>query len=354
MPKRRRKRSAPRARASPEAVWAGLSDLQRWEVLLRLVARPARLLRYANVQSVGAGYRTISDRAAPLTQTDPRLVTPDLCLRFLVKRKTKRPPKNAVPRHIMTTVELDGRRVRCAVPTDVDELGPACPQNGDGTYPDGVVARLIPGMPGPVPPPDPAPGAICCRVVDAADPGEDYLLGCHHVFTLSAKTPGCLPLLGVGVSRGGPSWDFIGPTVRWTELLPPNGRPGIDAAIAKLINDANTPPWIRAEAPTGVGMGMIPPPGATIRTPRLPLAATFLGYHPVMRLQYPGGVVAVAGPVYEYQAPCIPGDSGSPVLSGGVLWGMHFYGTQRGTSLAIPAFILFSAGRFDGLTIRLP
>jgi hypothetical protein len=311
-------------------------------------------MRFDNAVSIGVGYRTQwpKEPTSPPASTENtgRRVLDEVCLRFIVSRKTMR-SKNPVPKTYVAYVRWRGTRYRCLIPTDVDVLGKGEIAQGGDWYSDGVVAKLIPGLEVPQPVPEPTPGAICCRVVDKSKPEDDYLLGCHHVFTMSAKTPGCAPMLGAAVYRGH-TWDFLGSTVRWTTLRPGGNKPGIDAALAKSVYDEKLPPWVLHEAPKDVGRSMFPPRRVRIRTPRGVLPGDFLGLHTKLPLQYPCGVIEI-GPVYEFKAATIPGDSGSPVMESDMLWGMHFYGTNYGTALVVPAFLLFGPKCFKGMTIEL-
>lgn len=347
-----------RTKSLPE-FWSAIDKDERFKLLAYLVAKRRNILmRFDNVISVCAGIRTRRKKwrakprrsASSPTGASDRTVSNEVCLRFLVSRKTLR-VERPVPKPYETIVTWKGKRRRCVIPTDVDVLGRGWINEGGDWYPDGVVAKLVPGMPVSAAP-KPTPGAICCRVIDKDIPEDDYLLGCHHVFTMSANTPGCAPMLGAAVYRGR-TWDFLGPTVRWTTLQPSGNEVGIDAALAKSVFDEKLPLWVINEAPRSVGRLMFPPPQLRIRSPRGVLAARFLGLHPRLPLQYPCGVIVV-GPVYELKAATNPGDSGSPVLDGNTLWGMHFYGTDYGTSLAVPAFQLFGPKCFKGMTIELP
>lgn len=321
-------------------LWPSLDPDEQAALLSALLQRRrGRLMNYSNVRSVGLGYRT----------TGADTITDEICLRFLVSKKQKR-AQRAVPSPYSTIVTWKGSRHRCVIPTDVAILGKGSPTQG-GWYPDGVVARRVPGVaihannPG-------TPGAICCRVVDRDQREDDYLLGCHHVLALSSSSAGCAPVMGIGVYHG-QTGDFIGLTVRWTTLRAGGRRTGMDAALAKSTNDDKLPAWIRDDPPVAIGAGIRPPSTLVIRTPRGKIQARFLGLYEKLLLSYPCGDLQI-GPVYELRAETHPGDSGSPVLDGGRLWGMHFYRTDAGTALAIPAWALFAEDRFRGITISLP
>ncbi len=350
------------ASAAGEIPWLVLPRAEQLRVLTRLMKSHAKMIRaLPNVVSVGVGFRTASEDSRSRHQgvsfesipDQPRLVGDQLCLRVLVSRKRRNLPEaQRIPEFITTRVIYRGRQRRCPVPVDVDTLGEGLTHNGNNTYPDGLVAQGSP-LPG-VPSVSPAPGAGCCIVRDRDNPGFEYLLGCHHVLALSSKTPGCAPRADARIYRGGELWAFIGMVSQWTTLRPPGSKPGLDAAIALVSREDNVPAWLRDQPPTSVGTSLTPTdPAASIRTPRGRVPARYLGFYPSLPLAYPCGTVVI-GPVFEYAAITLPGDSGSPVLAGRTLWGLHFYGTDRGTALSIPARVLFEDDRFMGRTIVLP
>ena len=354
-------------RNSRANLWEGLDNRKRLELLHKILpTRERSLLRFDNVVSVGVGYRTkTKQRPRPSTQRGRqnlarRSVQKDVCLRFLVSKKTKRPPQNPVPRHVVVFVTHRGRRRRCEIPTDVDLIGKGDVQQGGET--DGVITKIIPGSTVPQPWPKPAKGAICCRVINKNKPEDDYLLSCHHTFTLSSHTGDWRAAPSVGVYRGGNTWPFLGLTVRWTKLLPGRGRPGIDAALAKSTNDDKLPPWVLDNPPQHVGTGVYPPDQVTIHTPRRKtIPARFVALYEHRLLRY-GTKDILIGPVYEFVITAtgvktMDGDSGSRITHNNTLWGMHFYGVNDNLgyrTYAVPAFVLFAKGRFDGLTIDLP
>lgn len=349
-------------------LWDDLDNRKLLELLHKILpTRERSLLRFDNVVSVGVGYRTKTGQLSPTVQRAGktlarRSVQDEVCLRFVVSKKTKRPPKNPVPRRVVVFVTHRGRRRRCEIPTDVDPIGKGDIQQGG--EPNGVITQIIPGTSLPKPWPEPATGAICCRVIDKFSPKDDYFLGCHHTFTLSSHTGDWRPAPNVGVYRGGDTWSLLGLTIRWTELIAGRGRPGIDAALAKSTNDDSLPAWVLNNPPKHVGTGVFPPDHVVIHTPRgVDIKATFAGLYERRLFKY-GDRDILIGPVYEFVIPkrdveTVGGDSGSRIMDvdGDTLWGMHFYGVRDSggyRTYAVPAYVLFANGRFDGLTIDLP
>lgn len=332
-----------------------------------LKKRERSLLRFDNVVSVGVGYRT---KTKQLSHTVPRTgktlarrsVKDEVCLRFLVSKKTKRPPKNPVPRRVVVFVTHCGQRRRCEIPTDVDLIGKGDIQQGG--EPNGVITQIIPGTLLPKPWPEPATAAICCRVIDKFRSEDYYLLGCHHTFTLSSHTVGWRPAPNVGIYNGRDTSLFLGLTIRWTKLIAGRNQPGIDAALAKSTNDNSLPAWVLNKPPKHIGTGIFPPDQVVIHTPRgVDIKATFAALYERRLFKY-GDRNILIGPVYEFVIPkrgieTVGGDSGSRIMNvdGYTLWGMHFYGVSDSIgyrTYAVPAYVLFANGRFDGLTIDLP
>lgn len=359
---------ARKQRSPATNLWDQLDDRARLDTLQEFVTRRRRaLLRFDRVVSVGIGYRTKSEPEEPSaedtsgrTRAARRAVHDELCLRFLVTKKTKRAPANPVPKHVVCFVRRRGRRRYCRIPTDVDVVGKGEVQQD--VAPDGVLIQVVPGSALSQPWPAPATGAICCRVVDANHPEDDYLLGCHHAFTLSSHMPNWAPAPQVGVHRQTGTQAFLGLTVRWTDLIPGHGRPGIDAALAKSTRDDELPDWVMHNPPKQVGRNVFPPRNVIIHTPRgLAIPAHFASFYGSHLFRYGPQEIPI-GPVYEFvvSAPGVEtqgGDSGSRIMSGDTVWGMHFYGVRDSLgyrSYAIPAFVLFADGRFDDLTIDLP
>lgn len=325
--------STERSLAGARELWAELDRATQLEVARRVAAERSRELqrRIPNVLSVGVGYRTRRDVDRPLEA--------EICLRFLVAKKWTRRRKGGVPPEIEAYVELDGRRRRCAVPTDVAEIGRGRTQ-GDQDLGGGILARpLLGGGAGLM-------GAVGCLVRDRDRPESLYLLGCHHVFTRSLRQGNCEPAAsGTRILRRDDK-SAVGRTVFFAPLLPPGGGFGLDAALAQVEDEDRVSAELHGVEPLRVAPeGEMPQP-YRILAPRGPLDAFFVSEQFALDLPYQcGRTIRVRRALESLAAstPTRPGDSGSPLLAAdGTLYGMHFYGTDLGRSLALPADELFA------------
>jgi hypothetical protein len=312
----------------PIATWKRLSLATQFGIAREVAARRAAAFKrtYKNVLSVGPGYRT---RGAH------RALKEEVCLRFLLIRKWKARRKGSVPLRILALATLRGRKIAVAIPTDVDVLGRGEPQATNDLGP-GIVVRGNGKE---------LRGAACCLVEEADDASASYLLGCHHVLTGSSANPGCGAMPGMEVYRADDG-RLIGPTMYWAPLTAAAGR-GMDAALARVDDTSAVVPVhsgvpIRRVAPAGL------PGPYRIATPRGWVTATYVSeQYGGPPLPYKCGAAVSISPVLESIASTVGGDSGSPLLGAdGTLYGMHFYQTDQGRSLAIPAWKLFEPGLF--------
>jgi hypothetical protein len=271
-----------------------------------------------------------------------------ICLRFLVRRKWKHPRKGAVPRVVRTVITRRGLRRLCLIPTDVLALGRGRPHNVVVVRPpSGLVPLLI--------------GTACCRVRVQGERGARFLLGCHHVFTLSKTDRDAAPLDKARLFRLWPDGteERIGALDRYANLTPALPRYGMDAALVRIENDNALRNW-SVLVPSSVSDGASVPEAFWIFTPGRALRAQYEGVAVNLSLDWGNGVEVRIRTAYESIAKTQDGDSGSPVISDeGVLLGMHFYGLIRTidgrdqkVSLAIPAHELFSDSTF-GVPIQL-
>jgi hypothetical protein len=319
-------------------------------VLHRLLVRRGRELkrRYANVLSVGLGYRTRGARRS--------LDTSEMCLRFLVARKWSggRSKQGAIPDAVATMVQHGRRRLRCLVPTDVDVLGAGRPQAGLNLT-RGLLARPAAGGPGLF-------GAVCCLVVDNDKPGRRLLLGCQHVFTRSLESAGCAAQADTVVDDAA-TGTRLGRVVEWASLGGPS-KTGLDAALVELAPPAPDEVRLWGKRPLRLADQLeLPPAGSRILVPAQDglgrvheLPVTFVSQQFDLTVPYQCGRDVRLRWVFETIAETEPGDSGSPLVGPDperTLYGMHFYETDEGRSLSIPAFELFRPGVFSA-AIALP
>lgn len=304
-----------------------------------------RRLARAGVTSIGYGQRAVGTGQVHLRE---------LCLVLGVKKKWKRPPKKGekrarilLPRSIELSLKVGGRRRRFAIPIDVQERRiPVTASefidartNGDG--------RTIKGV-------------ACALVREAGRERPLYLLSCLHVLAGAAWRPYRPIDVNVRVSRHNAS-DPLAQSITPAYFTPTFG---FDAAIARvdpedegLVQDAAF--W----------NGPVPETIATndaeieslyrfaVWTPRR-ATPVFVRFRSVEKDQM---LVAPSGDVYrvsrvirvEFESsadPTLPGDSGSAVMAGSLLAGMHIAGDPPRTRAGdpspryayfIPAYALF-------------
>ena len=134
-------------------------------------------LAYDNLVAVTSGFRTRRDGA-----DKPRLVQ-EPCIGFVVRKKWRSPGRSghpqALPGHLLAFATIDGRRMLCAIPTDVRtvrDYGKPMPHDGDAPFPFGILVDR--------PQADRfATGVAPCAIRRPAAPGRTDVLGCRHVMS---------------------------------------------------------------------------------------------------------------------------------------------------------------------------
>lgn len=327
-----------RAKALPLPVrrWEGLTAQQQLAAVREVCGSKGQALtkRFDDVLAVGAGFKKSAGN-----------VSEAICLGLMVKKKRTRNLTSPIPERVLVTVVRDGNRVRLSIPTDVEELGKGTPHavnvaKGVRAFNRNNAAQGV-------------PGAACCVVVNASQPSDRFLLGCHHVLALSFLTSGCAAFPQTDVADRGMA-SKVG------ELFFPlpmaaNGRPCLDAALALIDADAQVT-WMSDEGlrPLVVEPGVQQPLNCFVFTPERALRAVFVKEWANVPLQYARCGTVIIAAAYQFQADTVGGHSGSAVMSpDGTLHGMHFWGdpSQR-LAMAIPAFMLFRAGLFP-VNLRL-
>lgn len=331
--------SNPKAPSLPVAMrrWNALSQEQQLAIVRDVCRRrgAALMKRFDGILAVGTGYKK-SDNA----------VSETICLGMLVKKKRARNIARPVPERVLISIVRDGKRIRLSVPTDIEELGKGRP-HATVNVAQGVRAfnrnNLKQGV----------PGAACCVVVDANQPTNRFILGCHHVLALSLLTTGCTAFNATDVADRGMSLKFG--QLYFPLPMVPNGQPCLDGAIAH-VDPSISVEWVSNHGvkPIAVEPGVQQPRDCFIFTPNGPLPAVFVKEWSNVPLPYAQcGTVVIAG-AYQFHAATVGGHSGSPVMTpDGILFGMHFWGDpSQNLAMAIPAFMLFQPGRFP-VEIRL-
>ena len=327
------------------AAFRALPNYEQMQLAQELVTtRQAELVRaYPDVISVSPGYR--------LRGNGRRWVEPEVCVILVVKRKwtgkAEGGPERRVPAELFGYKTIGGRRVLCAIPTDVED-GSRLTRLG----PQAQIEVLAPGGRSVL-------GSIACAVTRGADE-MPYAIGCRHVFSAGTREPGggtirlvagrtliAATLSAAGPLANAPVESFDG------QLAQVLAERELFEALDKIVVDAFALGW--DEFRVGVDYW--------IRTARGPIRARFVSQYDatvhyssalhavhqrdLVRLLLPDGVTQL-------------GDSGAPILTdpdGGKLMGMHVIGGgEERISLAIPGWRLMdpvSYGLAAGETFTL-
>lgn len=328
--------------------WSALDRRERFRIALEVARRRGREFCAAigNVVSVGAGLRS---------RGESNTILDEVCLRFLVKRKwggcRARPQK--IPEYITAYPDIQGKRVRVRIPTDVSEFKDGIPHSSlDLTA--GITSRQNNI--------DLEYGSACCLVRNTNQPAERYLLSCYHVFSPQLIEP----LSGRNDCVESATDRIIGEVVSTADAY---GGSRLDAALV-LIDDPNVDVvsvWgkmpvakatdfdvammyergqmflmCRSIAPAANGLS------EALRTK--PLVATFQSFFPnPIPFDYRStvGRFLYFADTIQYIADVRSGDSGSALVDGaGMLYGMHFYG-QGNVGFAMSAPRLFDPNVFS-------
>lgn len=319
---------------SPEQVWTSLSEKAQFALVRRITdARGKQLMaRYHQILSIGVGYKTKGGE-----------VHSTVCVGFLVKRKVKRMNGAPVPNMLLAYVQSRGKRLRCHVPTDVEELGSGGKPHMAANVALGVTAISASTGTSRI------AGGICCVAQEIGGDRNRYLLGCHHVLALSKVGNTCTAR--PAVVRDTATGIVVG-TLFEAAPLAAGGAISIDAAIA-IVPPGTDVTWkfgTRPVRPVRIASSAMPPTNCSIYSPRevIPIPSIFVKQWSRVPLDYPCGTVVIET-AYQFRAVTKEGDSGSAVMSpDGMLYGMHFWGnTVNEVALAIPAYVLFRAGLFS-------
>ena len=326
----------PKRRPASWGRWEALTPVEQLAAVREVCGtRVAQLKkRFEGVLAIGAGYKKSKGE-----------VSTDICLGFLVEKKRKRRVQRPVPARVVVELVRDGKKVRVAIPTDIEELGRGRP-HGAIDLGSGVRASNQSNSAQGV------PGAVCCVVEQTDNPLNRYLLGCHHVLALSLLTQSCNAIATNVQSR------LTAQVVaQLFEYLPMSGtgQPCLDAAIALVEPGADVTWSSSGVSPSVVEPGVDSPTNCAMYTPDGLVPARFVKEWANIPLRYPKCGTVVIEAAYQFQAATVGGHSGSPVMSpDGTLHGMHFWGDpQQLLAFALPAFVLFRPGLFS-VTFQLP
>jgi len=331
-----------RTPGDPEPAHAAFRSLpqdQQMQLARELVeTRRAEITRtYVDVISVSVGYRLRRD------ESGTRRVEPEVCVILVVKKKWKPGSRGVrarrVPRHFFAHWTIGGRRVLCAVPTDVEDgrrLGQIRPQ------------RQIEAI-APAETPLRSAGVIACGIIRDGD-DTAYAIGCRHVFGMA--------LILDPAKHHAAQIRLVGQNTVLSLATPIAGRLGngpdysFDSQLARVL-DADllstaldgVKPAERALSWDDIRQGI----DYWILTPHGPVRAHFVAVHtePIVYTSQLNDVrhFQLARFLLPDRA-TIDGDSGSAVMTekaGGTLVGMHIGGNGEDLSLVIPAWQLFHA-----------
>ena len=213
--------------------WRALKgDLRQFELVDEVAQDrgPELTLAYRNVIMLAAGFRRRTTRnGRPLRTREP-------CVVFVVETKWADEQNHEgdlqkIPRYLLAHATVDGVRVRCAVPTDVQ------PQASFQDVQTRGNAILMVGSG-----PDATTGTAGCAV--EIGPGPEpmkLLLSAHHVFSLlpdvSAGTPrpglSIAPFVAGGVPPGSPAFAT---SSGWGGAMRADGQPSFDAQFATVMD----------------------------------------------------------------------------------------------------------------------
>jgi hypothetical protein len=329
--------AATLARASGDVddarrAFASLRESEQMQLATELATtRHAELTRaFADVIAVSAGYRLKDADGA-------RDVRPEVCVRMVVKAKRKQVrAQHRVPAELFAYWTLEGARVLCAVPTDVED-GRRLAE----IHAQGQIAAVAPGTTG-----EPIHGVIACAIQRNGEPPV-YAIGCRHVFGRALSSDAHV-YHGAEIRPAGEP-KVIAVATPLAGALANGIEHSFDSQLARvqdlgLLRDALGA--IRYDTRPLAGWSELTAHAEYwILTPHRPVRARYAGVYtePIRYTPWLHDVRHAMLARFHLDTPTIEGDSGSPVMtspSGGRLVGMHIAGNATDTSLVIPAWQL--------------
>lgn len=213
-------------------VWQSLKGDTRQFDLVDEVAQdrgPELTLAYSNVIMVAAGFRRRTSSAGR------SVLTKQPCVVFVVKAKWLTDPGREVdpqrlPRCLLAHVSIDGRRVRCAIPTDVQAQDSFLETRSMGNSILQIGSGSLAGT-----------GAAACAVELGTDTGaKKLLLSAHHVFShtpdVTMRTPQPdwqITPLSLTVS---PAPLPFATSTKWGGEMRADGQPSFDVQLAEVTD----------------------------------------------------------------------------------------------------------------------
>lgn len=324
----------------------GASGRERQGAIIRelVETRDAELRRaYPDLLGLGYGIGTAQGRDKP---------TP--CVMFLVTRKAKRVAADRrLPSHLFTYWTYRGRRVLCAVPTDVEEQ--RAYREVVAHAPESLAVSS--GAVGPI------SGRLTSPVRISRIPGL-FVLSCLHVLGMVQQFyPGLGPSCEFRPAGGDRRIGVLSGYRGCIEEPSPEHPYSFDAALGTVDDDAVVRSMLARVLPANWPTEMVLEPqsipnDALILSDREIEARLRTTWRPrTLRVTYdtPAGRIEVEhSGLIEWDASTQRGDSGSPVVARDrrdLLLGMHIAG-DGSTAVMIPAFELFRPVRL-GLPERV-
>jgi len=344
-------RASARRLREAQATWRQLCHKRQLEVIRELIETRAAELKAAfpDVLGIAEGYRTKRRPRSPRYRRHAKL-----CVRFLVEKKWPRSSTRSdggIPSDLWAYATRGRKRVLCAIPTDVAERSGIIAQDGCDR---GLVRVTDANLPGRC-----TSGMIAC-VVQIGDGPTRLAVSCAHVFGLRHATNAFPKEADAAVRATG---DVIARVVPKHGLLLAARAMSFDAALAELKLDAAavshgirklpSDRWLHSRS------DLKDASPCTIHTQDGKRSCGFVAPWDAGELsieyEFPGHLqtVSFASRVFEFLLTddvTRPGDSGSPVTdSQDRFIGMHI-GGKSNHSYVIPAFELFDAGYYVGLS----
>ena len=315
---------------------------------------PDLCMAYHNVISVGFGYKT---KRAAKSRKVQLVRTP--CVTFVVSRKWRTPGKSddtqKLPAFLWAYAHLRGKRMLCAVPTDVRPLsdyGDARPHALDrpfGVTIDRAATNTL------------VLGTITCAIKRPLFPDDLFALSCRHVFSRSIddaeEASGNCPVISeTSESLIGKSTVVRGPLLEGAsfdaQLAKVQDMAALREALAGIRFDPKQP---LLRGPGNMESGFwVATPRAGSDGNRLLIWADFHGFVMNKTFRYPmnGGHIQVAHEMLIHAVvseKLIPGDSGSPAVrskTGNRLIGMYLGGDGK-NAFFIPAWQLIQPQNYQ-------
>ena len=270
---------------------------------------------YPDLMMIGHGLRQRQSDAG-----DPEIVD-EPCVILAVRKKWQKgalPPEESttLPEYLIAFCTVDGKRVPCAVPTDIED-GEAYLRTQPQAGSQSILVSGARGTPS-------GRGTLTCAIARSSNPDRVYALSCRHVFGINATAD---HQTGHQVSHDdhvfGQSTGIRGP-------LAAGPHYSMDAQLAEISDHHALSNALGNVRITNILQPGDPvPPIYYILTPNGPVEVQFRGWWENHVISYEGyGRICHDELLYSkcIQGSTQLGDSGSPVVSqlnGGTLLGMH-------------------------------